>query len=53
MKEVTKEVVENLIKEKDDLCISIYMPTRAAASSEVKKMPIPDFDTSFSKTPVK
>lgn len=40
MKEVTKKVVENLIKEKDDLCISIYMPTRAAASSEVKKMPI-------------
>lgn len=40
MKEVTKKVIENLIEEKDDLCISIYMPTRAAASIEVKKMPI-------------
>ncbi len=40
MKEVTKKVIEKLIEEKDDLCISIYMPTRAAASSEVKKMPI-------------
>jgi len=41
MKEVTKKVIGKLIEEcKDDLCISVYMPTRAAASSEVKKMPI-------------
>jgi hypothetical protein len=40
VKEVTKKVIEKLIKEKDDICISVYMPTRAAASSEVKKMPI-------------
>jgi hypothetical protein len=40
VKEVTKKVIERLIEEKDDLCISVYMPTRAAASSEVKKMPI-------------
>ena len=40
MKEVTKKVIEKLIEENDDLCISIYMPTRADASSEVKKMPI-------------
>jgi len=40
VKEVTKKVIEKLIEEKDDICISIYMPTRAAASSEVKKMPI-------------
>jgi hypothetical protein len=40
VKEVTKKVIGKLIEEKDDLCISIYMPTRAAASSEVKKMPI-------------
>lgn len=40
MKEITKKTIEKLIEEKDGLCISIYMPTRAAASSEVKKMPI-------------
>ncbi len=40
VKEVTKKVIERLIEEKDDICISVYMPTRAAASSEVKKMPI-------------
>lgn len=40
VKEVTKKVIEKLIEEKNDLCISVYMPTRAAASSEVKKMPI-------------
>jgi len=40
VKEVTKKVIEKLIEENDDLCISIYMPTRADASSEVKKMPI-------------
>lgn len=40
VKEVTKKVIEKLIQEKDDICISVYMPTRAAASSEVKKMPI-------------
>lgn len=40
MEEVTKEVVEKLIEETNDVCVSIYMPTRAAASSEVKKMPI-------------
>jgi hypothetical protein len=40
VKEVTKKVIERLIEEKDDLCISVYMPTRGAASSEVKKMPI-------------
>jgi hypothetical protein len=40
VKEVTKKVIERLIEEKNGLCISVYMPTRAAASSEVKKMPI-------------
>lgn len=40
MKEVTKKVIEKLIGEKEEFCISIYMPTRAAASSEVRKMPI-------------
>ncbi len=40
VKEVTKRVIEKLIEEQDDICISVYMPTRAAASSEVKKMPI-------------
>lgn len=40
VKEVTKKVIEKLIEETNDVCISIYMPTRAAASSEVKKMPI-------------
>lgn len=40
VKEVTKKVIEKLIESKDNLCISIYLPTIAAASSEVKKMPI-------------
>ncbi|MFW6173761.1 MAG: hypothetical protein ACOC5T_08455, partial [Elusimicrobiota bacterium] len=40
MKEITRKVIEKLIEDKDDICISIYMPTRAAASNEVKKMPI-------------
>lgn len=40
MQEVTKKVIEKLIDEKEGPCISVYMPTRAAASSDVKKMPI-------------
>ncbi|MDD4288726.1 MAG: hypothetical protein WCV43_04180 [Candidatus Caldatribacteriota bacterium] len=40
MKEVTKKVIAKLIDEKDEINVSVYMPTRAAASSEVKKMPI-------------
>lgn len=40
MQEVTKQVIERLIEEKEEPCISIYMPTRAAASSEAKKMSI-------------
>ncbi len=40
MQEVTKKVMEKLIAEQEGPCISIYMPTRAEASAEVKKMPI-------------
>jgi hypothetical protein len=40
VKEVTKKVIAKLIDEKDEINVSVYMPTRAAASSEVKKMPI-------------
>jgi len=40
VKEITKKTIEKLIEEKDDLNISIYMPTISAASSDVKKMPI-------------
>jgi len=40
VKEITKKTIEKLIEEKDDLSISIYMPTISAASSDVKKMPI-------------
>lgn len=40
MEEVTKKVIEELISEKEEPCISVYMPTRAAASVEVKQMPI-------------
>lgn len=40
MEEVTKKVIEELISEKEEPCISVYMPTRAAASIEVKQMPI-------------
>lgn len=40
MQEITKDFIEKLIAEKEKPCISIYMPTIAAASVEVKKMPI-------------
>ncbi len=40
MQEVTKKVIEELIEEKEGPYISVYMPTVAAASIEVKKMPI-------------
>jgi len=40
MQEVTNQIIERLIEEKEKPCISIYMPTRAAASSEAKKMSI-------------
>ncbi|NLL61330.1 MAG: hypothetical protein GX240_00875 [Candidatus Atribacteria bacterium] len=40
MEEVTKKVIEELISEKEEPCISVYMPTRAAASVEVKQMSI-------------
>ena len=40
MQEVTKKVIEKLIEEKEGPYISVYMPTVAAASIEVKKMPI-------------
>ncbi len=40
MQEITKDVIERLIAIKEGPCISVYMPTKAAASVEVKKMPI-------------
>ena len=40
MQEVTKKVIEKLIEEKEGPYISVYIPTVAAASIEVKKMPI-------------
>lgn len=40
MKEINMEFVENLNNTENQLCISIYMPTKEDASSEVKKMPI-------------
>ena len=40
MQEITKKVIEELLEEKEGPYISIYMPTVAAASIEVKKMPI-------------
>ena len=40
MQEVTKKVIEELIQEREGPFISVYMPTVAAASIEVKKMPI-------------
>lgn len=40
MQEITKEIIEKLINAKEGPCISVYMPTKAAASVEVKMMPI-------------
>jgi len=40
MEEVTKKVIQDLIGENVEPCISVYMPTIAAASVEVKMMPI-------------
>ena len=36
MQEITKDVIERLIAIKEGPCISVYMPTKAAASVEVK-----------------